>query len=202
MSTPVLASSIIDGYATGTVVEAGTDKIIVSPELQYLSYFARSYRFRSCKLFPTQSSVCNHNSEVAAKLDGYGPLARMWKLLSSMLTGVGGNVESISASLKLSRNALSHALWPTVTSLLLERAEAGDVQTCVAICEVFDIVQPQNNGSNVSVRAHKLDIETIREWYSSYIDILHQMNLFSLATDLIRTCRDPAITILNQQSTT
>ena len=139
---------------------------------------------------------------MAAKLDGYGPLARMWKLLSSMLDGVGGNVEQISSKLKLSRNALSNALWPTVTSLLLERADAGDVQTCVAICEVFDIVQPQNNGSNVSIRTHKLDIETIREWYSSYIDILQQMNLFSLATDLIRTCRDPAITILNQQSTT
>jgi hypothetical protein len=42
----------------------------------------------------------------------------------------------------------------------------------------------------------------VREWYLSYIDLLRDMCLFSQATFLIRSCKDPFIGALNQQSTT
>ena len=193
-SSPILTSSIIDGYLISSLgISDSLNAIIVAPELQYLSYFARSYKLKKSSLFPSISSLCRHNAEVAGKLEGYGPLARMWMVLSAVVS---------KNRIGSSRNPLSTVLWSTVVSLLNERAEAGDVQTCVALCEVFDIVEPSQSGSgDITVRAQSLDIETIREWYLSYIDILHTMSLFSLATDLIRSASDPVITALNQQST-
>lgn len=194
-SSPTLNSSIIDGYLTCSVgISDSMNTIIVAPELQYLSYFARSYRLNKSLQLQTISKLCWHNAEVASKLEGYAPLARMWMMLSAVVSKRPHNSSS---------GPLSNVLWPTVVSLLNERAEAGDVQTCVALCEVFEIIEPPQSGSgDVNVKASGLDVETIREWYLSYIDILHKMSLFSLATQLIRSVSDPVIAALNQQSTT
>ena len=172
--------------------------IIVAPELQYVSFFARSYQLKKCSALPTRSAICTHNAEIVSGIEGYGPLARMWMMLSSF----SGETTTNGRYKKGQCNPLSHALWSTIVSLLYERAEAGDVQTCVALCEVFEIIQLSLMDNSVNVCAPGLHLETIREWYLSYIDILHQMSLFSLATDLIRSCRDPVVTKLNQQSTT
>jgi hypothetical protein len=47
-----------------------------------------------------------------------------------------------------------------------------------------------------------LELGLVREWYLSFIDILHQMCLFSHALFLIGHCNDASIGELNQQSTT
>lgn len=94
-------------------------------------------------------------------------------------------------------NVMQFALLPTIKSLLLERAEAGDVQTCVALCEVLQVIQQDEQ-----TRIPGLKLNLVREWYLSYIDLLQQMCLFSSASFLIRSCNDPFIGALNQQSTT
>jgi hypothetical protein len=86
---------------------------------------------------------------------------------------------------------------PTIKSVLEERANDGDVQTCVALCEVLQVIT-----SDQIVRIPELDVCLIREWYLSYIDILKDMCLFSHASHLIRSCSDPYIGALSQQSTT
>lgn len=94
-------------------------------------------------------------------------------------------------------NVMNFAILPTIKSLLLERADAGDVQTCVALCEVLQVVEPDNG-----TRIPGLDLNLVREWYLAYIDLLQQMCLFTSATFLIKKSLDPFIAALNQQSTT
>jgi hypothetical protein len=99
---------------------------------------------------------------------------------------------------------MSILLHSTVKDLILERADAGDIQTCVTICEVIDILPISTDSKGTSAMNTKLpgiDVMMVREWYLSYIDILQQMCLFSHATDLIKNCHDIEIQKLNQQST-
>ena len=95
------------------------------------------------------------------------------------------------------RNIIQYSILRTIGALLEERATAGDTQTCVTLCEVLAVLT-----SEQKVRIPDLDITIVREWYLSYIDLLRDMCLFSQATFLIRSCRDPYINGLNQQSTT
>ena len=108
---------------------------------------------------------------------------------------------------------MSFLLFPTIKNVLLERANAGDVQTCVAICEVVGVFLPKNNQNNQQANnptsaaddatsIPDLSATLVREWYLSYFEILQQMCLFSQAAEMIRTCQDPQIAALNQQSTT
>lgn len=81
--------------------------------------------------------------------------------------------------------------------LLFERADAGDVQTCVALCEILQVIQ-----SDEHTRIPGLELNLVREWYLSYIDLLQRMCLFSAASFLIKSCNDPFIGALNKNSTT
>ena len=94
-------------------------------------------------------------------------------------------------------NLMQFVMLPTVTDLLEERADAGDVQTCVALCELLQVVTAQQE-----VRLPDLDISLVREWYLSYIQLLQGMCLFGPAAYLIKMCRDPYIGAMSQQSTT
>jgi ribosomal protein S27AE len=85
----------------------------------------------------------------------------------------------------------------TIENLLQELADEGDVQTCVALCEVLQVVE-----SNETTRIPGLDINLTREWYLSYIDLLRDMCLFSEAALVIRSCKDPFISALSQKATT
>jgi hypothetical protein len=128
----------------------------------------------------------------------------MWRILASLVEGSGSD-ELANANLKKnsSLNALSFALLPTVKALLIERADAGDVQSCVVICEVMEVIpknQTMENSSYLAIPG--LDRILVRQWYLSYIELLQQMRLFPHATNLISKCRDPEIAKLNQQSTT
>ena len=140
--------------------------------------------------------MCLHNGNVAEQLS-CGSLARMWRAIASMLSGAGLDELPHQGVPNQAANVMQFVLLPTIKSVLEERAEAGDVQTCVAICEVLQVIH-----SDQQVRIPGLDLIRIREWYLAYIDLLHQMCLFSSAAFLIRSCNDPYIGALSQQSTT
>ena len=114
-----------------------------------------------------------------------------------MLSGSGLSELPVKGSASQPMNVMQYAILPTIKSLLLERADAGDVQTCVALCEVLQVIQ-----SDEQTRIPGLELNLVREWYLSYIDLLQQMCLFSSASHLISSCKDPFIGALNQQSTT
>lgn len=169
--------------------------IVIAPEVVHLSRFANRYRFYIDSDFPSRANLCLHNGEVAAKLSQYA-LAHMWRMIATMLgsTGIDGLPTSSS---KHPQNMMQFVMVPTIRSLLEERADAGDVQTCVAVSEILQLVQQDQ-----TVRISGIEIELIREWYLSYIDLLRDMCLFSQATNLIRNCKDPFIGALHHQSTT
>jgi len=186
------------------------DEVLISPEVVHLSRFAESYRlYKDASVVPTKAAICRHNAVVAKKLNcrAHG---RMWNMLALLLEGSGSEDISDLSSTKraFATNAMAYALLPTLKSLLFERADAGDIQTCVVLCEVMEVIpmqqQTMNNTQQQTAKTTipGLDYMLVREWYLSYIELLQQMCLFSHATDLIRHCRDPEVGKLNQQSTT
>ena len=114
-----------------------------------------------------------------------------------MLSGSGLDELPSKASYSDPSNVMHYAILPTINSLLLERADAGDVQTCVALCEVLQVIEPESG-----TRIPGLELNLVREWYLSYIDLLQQMCLFTFATFLIKKSVDPFISAINQQATT
>jgi len=166
------------------------------PEVVHLSRFASKYKLQPDDLHPTRYDLCIHNSEVAFSLNRER-LGRMWRSVAGILGGAGLNELPPNDCAMNPANVMQYAILPTMKSLLVERAEAGDVQTCVALCEVLQVIH-----SNEETRIPGLELNLVREWYLSYIDLLQQMCLFSAATSLIKSCNDPFIGALNQQSTT
>lgn len=161
----------------------------------HLSRFSEYYLTAIGKGCKTKADICRHNANVAGGLNRQ-TLSSMWMTLAIILEG------SDSRS-KQSKSALSFLLTNTVQNLLLQRADAGDVQTCVVLCEVMDaILPPVKAGDAAKSALPNIEIQVIREWYLSYIDLLQQMCLFTQAASLIRNCKDPVIGALNQQSTT
>lgn len=147
-----------------------------------------------------KSDLCRHNANVAGGLNRKA-LANMWTTLAIILEGSGDMLHTNPN--KKPQSALSFLLVSTLQNLLLQRANAGDVQTCVVLCEVMDVILPPAEVGGVAKSAlPDVGIDIIREWYLSYIDLLQQMCLFTQAASLIRNCNDPIIGALNQQSTT
>ena len=192
--------------------KAITDEVTIAPEVVHMSRFADSYKLQRDAKSRTKAAVCRHNSNVAEDLNCMA-LARMWNILASLLEGSGSEeLSGANAKKGFPKNALSFALLPTLKTLLLERADAGDIQTCVVICEVMEVIPKKATPTNtrnasapepsLSLSVPGLDVMLVRQWYLSYIELLQQMCLFSHATNLIRICRDPEIAKLNQQSTT
>lgn len=179
-------------------------KVTIAPEVIHLSRFADAYKLRRDSRARTKAAVCRHNSKVAKNLNCMA-LSQMWSMLSSLLDGCRSeNLADSNYKQSFPRNALSFALLPTLKSLLIERANAGDIQTCVVLCEVMEVIPPNSSAANsgASTAIPGLDLLLVRQWYFSYIELLQQMCLFSHATNLIRLCHDPEIAKLNQQSTT
>ena len=182
-----------------------SDEIAIAPEVVHLSRFASGYKLRRDSKCPTKAQVCLHNANLAADLQCEA-LSRMWRILASLVEGSNSDqLPNVTTKKKsaLTLNALSFALFPTLKALLIERADAGDVQSCVVICEVMEVI-PNNQAtdSSTSLAIPGLDRMLVRQWYLSYIELLQQMRLFAHATNLISQCRDPEIAKLNQQSTT
>jgi hypothetical protein len=177
-------------------------KVTIAPEVIHLSRFADAYKLRRDSRARTKAAICRHNSKVARNLNCMA-LSQMWSMLSSLLDGCRSeDLADSNYKQSLPTNALSFALLPTLKSLLIERANAGDIQTCVVLCEVMEVISPNSSTAGVSMAIPGLDLLLVRQWYLSYIELLQQMCLFSHATNLIRLCRDPEIAKLNQQSTT
>jgi hypothetical protein len=195
---PELVFSVVDQGnldAHGLPIEEDDGTVCVAPEVVHLSRFARWYKMYPDSKCPSRVDLCLHNGMVAEQLK-CGPLARMWKSVASILRGSGFS-ELPHKSNATPSNAFQFVIFPTIKALLFERADAGDVQTCVALCEVLQVVE-----SGGQTRIPGLGITMVREWYLSYIDLLHQMCLFSAAAFIIKNCKDEAIGALNQQSTT
>lgn len=182
--------------------KAKSDTVIIAPEVVHLSRFADSYKLRKDSISKTKAAMSRYNSNVARQLNCMA-LAQMWSMLASLLEGSGSeDLADANPQQGFPRNALSFALLPTLKKLLIERADAGDVQTCVVICEVMEVIPKKSPSANVTLAIPGLNLMLVRQWYLSYIDLLQQMCLFSHATNLIRLCHDPEINKLNQQSTT
>jgi WD repeat-containing protein 24 len=176
--------------------EQPDDVLCVAPEVVHLSRFASSYKLHPDTECPTRVKVCLYNGDVAEDLK-CDALARMWRSVAEMFSGSGLDELPSRGSSLVPMNVMHFTILPTLKSLLLERAEAGDVQTCVTLCEVMQVIEPDNH-----TRIPDLHLSLVREWYLSYIDLLQQMCLFTSATCLIKNCSDPFIAALNQQSTT
>ena len=98
---------------------------------------------------------------------------------------------------------MTYALMPTVRKLLLQRADAGDIQTCVMVSEIIGvIVPPPASGGSARCRISGIDLSVVQEWYLTYIDMLRSLGMFMKTTELVRNCRDPVIASLSRQSTT
>jgi WD repeat-containing protein 24 len=194
-STPELQFNIID---QGELDEndnpiEDAEAMLVAPEVVHLSRFANRYKLYPDEQCPTRASLCMHNAAIAESLR-CASLAHMWTIVAYMIQD--GDMDGLPDASQ-EQTVMHFVLLPTIRSLLEERANAGDVQTCVALCEILRVVTPEQ-----TVRIPDLEIEIVREWYLSYIDLLRDMCLFSHATFLIRSCQDPLIGALNQQSTT
>jgi WD repeat-containing protein 24 len=168
------------------------ESIILAPEVLHVSRFADRYRFYIDEQFTTRYALCYHNASVADDLRQEA-LGHMWRSIAFMLEKVG---EGFSIA-DTPQTVHQYVLTPTLTMLLEERANAGDVQTCVALCEIVRVVTPDD-----TVRLADLSVELVREWYLSYIDLLHGMCLFTQAAHLIKHSDDRFVNGLNQQSTT
>jgi len=189
-----------DLNSIGTKPKSGT--VVIAPEVVHLSRFADSYKLRKDSTSKTKAAMSRYNSNVARQLNCMA-LAQMWSMLASLLEGSGSeDLADANPKKGFPRNAFSFALLPTLKKLLIERADAGDVQTCVVICEVMEVIPKKSPSANVTLAVPGLNLMLVRQWYLSYIELLQQMCLFSHATNLIRLCHDPEINKLNQQSTT
>jgi len=208
-SSPELVFNIIDQgdldpeskhpmeHDDGTEGGVGDGAITVAPEVVHLSRFAEQYVFYPDDVYQTRVEICLHNADVAEDLMCVDR-AHMWRMVASMLDSSGMD-ELPRPSLSATRptNPMQFVIQPTLKRLLEERADDGDVQTCVALCEVMQVIKPDQ-----TVCVPDLPISIIREWYLSYIDLLRDMCLFSQAAFLIRSSNDPFVAALNQQSTT
>ncbi|KAL7552029.1 hypothetical protein ACHAWF_015240 [Thalassiosira exigua] len=193
--------SITDG---GDVEDLSKDlskaNVDVAPELTHLSRLSELYVTKT-GIHSSRAAVCRHNATVAESLNRK-EIAQMWKTLALILDGSGldGLPNNPSDS---NSNPLAYACMRTLENLLMQRANAGDVQSCVVLCEVMDaVVPPGTVGGTAKSRLPNINISLVREWYLTYIDLLQQMCLFTQASDLVRDCCDPVVGALNQQSTT
>ena len=168
----------------------------VASEVVHLSRFANSYKLYPDEVCLTRVSLCLHNADVAEKLR-CSTLARMWKMVAELLEGA--KLDHLPPKGAKLCNALQFALLPCVRQLLEDRAESGDVQTCVALCEILQVLQVDSEKTTTCIPG--LPVQLVREWYLSYVDLLQQMCLFSHASFVIKKCADPVVGALNKQST-
>jgi len=200
MHTPVLHFNVIDQgdleeLEDDTSVVKDSPGITIAPEVVHFSRFADRYAYYlDSEQYTSRVELCMHNARVAHALR-FDQLAEMWKLVAVMLDNAGS--DGLPESGSEACNVMEFVLIPTIHSILEDRSNAGDLQTCVTLCEVLQVVTPDE-----TVKIAGLELERIREWYLAYIDILRDMCLFSQATHLIRNCADPFIRALNKQSTT
>ncbi|KAF1320262.1 Wd repeat-containing protein 24, partial [Globisporangium splendens] len=108
----------------------------------------------------------------------------------------GGNAsrknDSSSSSMIVHGNAvhgeLSHLHDDVLKELLEYYADIGDLQTCVAIAVVV---------SKVTSVEKVMGKSWLQQIYMHYIDLLHQLRIYSAANELISNCSDQSIRQMN-----
>ena len=101
--------------------------------------------------------------------------------------------EKSSSIRPLSLSALDVPDWEfefLIKDMLYFYAEQGDIQMCVTVLLVL-----KNRIKDL------ICAEDQEEWYNGYLDILSQLQLFGLSTEIIKCAPDPVNTV-NQNSTT
>jgi WD40 repeat protein len=155
---PVMVFNVLDqgDLTEGNLpVSDEPEAITVASEMVHLSRFAGSYKLRPTEQFPTRASLCQHNSQVANQLHCY-EVTHLWTTLASLLEGAG--TDGLLDNNGHATNVMQFLILPTVKSMLEELATDGDVQTCVAICEVLEVL----NGDGTT-KIPDLDIHQVRE---------------------------------------
>mmetsp|Transcript_19354 Transcript_19354/g.27360 ORF Transcript_19354/g.27360 Transcript_19354/m.27360 type:complete len:890 (-) Transcript_19354:965-3634(-) len=158
---PQLAFDIIDQgeLDEGDAVPISTvqSNIVVAPEVVHLSRFAQSYKFYPDEECPTRVDLCLHNANIAECLR-CGSLARMWAMLASICKGSG--LSELPYRCAPVGNVMGFALLPTLKTLLEQRADAGDVQTCVALCEVMQVIEKPRGEDQTSTRVPGIEVRS------------------------------------------
>lgn len=107
---------------------------------------------------------------------------------------IDSSIVELQETYSSSNKSLSLPEWD-FTSLVVEvlqhLADTGDVQMCVSALIVL--------GEKIRSR---IDEQTQEHWIISYIDLLGRLQLWSVATQIIQLSSLPAISSLNQASTT
>ncbi|KAL7573899.1 hypothetical protein ACA910_001913 [Epithemia clementina (nom. ined.)] len=176
-------ATVVPGNGGGT-----EEELVIAPELVHMSRFADNYVFYPTSALPTLTDICTHNLEIAKTLRNNN-VAQMWEAVASELQTAG--VDNLADVPTAPRD-----IRPTISAILEERADNGDVQSCVVLCEVLQIVNADR-----TTKIPGLGIQLVREWYLSYIDLLRSMCLFAHASDVIRNCNDTFVSAQNKHST-
>ena len=179
----------LDHAGKPATVGTNSDSAVIAPEVVHLSRFAEQYEFYPTVALPTRIDICLHNMQVAESLQNQ-TVAQIWQTVSGELERAA--IDSLAVDVM----EPIHDIKPVILGLLEGRANDGDVQSCVALCEVLEIVN-----SDRSTQIPGLEIQLVREWYLSYIDLLRHMRLFSHACDVIRNCNDAFVSGQNKHST-
>lgn len=131
---PELVFNVVDmgdlEDATGAPIAANQRAVTVAPEVVHLSRFAKRYKLRPDEALPTRVDLCLHNASVAESLQ-CGHLARAWRSIASILDSSG--LDELPNANVQAENVMQFVVLPTLKSLLLERADAGDVQVCLQL---------------------------------------------------------------------
>ena len=141
-SAPQIVFNVVDqgdlDEESNPIEDDGRQSIVVAPEVVHLSRFASRYSLYLDEDCPSRVTLCLQNADVAESLS-QTLLAHMWRMVASMLESTGLNgLPDISS--QQPQNVMQFVILPTIKALLEERADAGDVQTCVALCEILEVV--------------------------------------------------------------
>jgi hypothetical protein len=110
---------------------------------------------------------------------------------TSSSNSTGGSSKSIMVHGNVVRGEVSRLRDSLLKELLEYYAEKADIQTCVTI---------------VTVVSKKSDVEKImgKSWlqqiHMHYIDMLHQMRIYSTANEIVSNCSDSSIRQMNMVS--
>jgi len=95
----------------------------LAPELRNIRFFDEHYKTAAREGKSSPSAHCSYNGTIAQSR-GCNKLAKMWNILAS-LAELGED------------SSLRQEVFESTVEVLVERANAGDVQSCVFIWEVF-----------------------------------------------------------------
>ncbi|XP_058965127.2 GATOR2 complex protein WDR24 [Pocillopora verrucosa] len=137
--------------------------------------------------FPTMDQETDRPDSPTSNIESEATSATNPKsLIDSSLENQG----SVSPSNK----TLSLPEWdftPLVVEMLHHFADEGDVQMCVSALIVL--------GEKIR---NNIDEQTQEQWLLAYIDLLGRLQLWSVANQIIKLSSLPAVSTLNQESTT